>query len=51
MGSQKVRKVKSWCPECDSAILTGTICPFCKTDINKYKKKNKDNFNRKPLRD
>lgn len=51
MSSQKVKKVHQWCPECDSPIFKGTVCPNCKTDTNKYKKKNKDNFNRKPLRD
>lgn len=50
MKTQKIHKVKHWCPVCDTAILSGTICPECKTDINKYKKK-ENNFNRKALRD
>ena len=50
MKPQKIRKIKAWCPVCDTAILSGTICPNCRTDTNKYKKK-ENNFNRKPLRD
>lgn len=50
MKTQKIQKIKNWCYNCDTAILKGTVCPNCKTDLNKYKKK-ENNFNRKPLRD
>lgn len=50
MNTQKVKKIHMWCQICDTAILTGTVCPVCKTDMKKFKKK-EHNFNRKALRD
>lgn len=37
----KVRRIKNWCPKCDSAILSGTICYNCNTDIGNPKDKGK----------
>lgn len=55
MSSQKIKKIKKWCQICDTAILSGNVCPVCKTDNDKFNernnKKKKNNFNRKPLRD
>lgn len=46
-----VRHIKHWCPNCDAAILSGTICPVCQTDIGKEMqqkaKKRKDDYSRK----
>ena len=38
---QKIKRIKAWCPICDSAILTGTVCLNCNTDIKNPKDKGK----------
>jgi hypothetical protein len=42
-----IKHVRMWCPNCDAAIISGTSCPVCQTDVNRnlqdkqQKKKNK----------
>lgn len=39
--SPKIKRIKTWCPICDSAILTGTICLNCNADTSNTKLKGK----------
>ena len=46
--SPKIKRIKNWCPTCDSAILTGTVCFNCNTDTSNTKLKGKIKI--KPVR-